>query len=135
MSARLLTAFALIVSTLTAAGCQTAPIRNVTGASLSAAPGTTLTMDQVAKAIGRAGQRLGWQIEQVRPGELTGTLKLRSHVAVVSITHDTLTFSIRYRESTNLLQSGQEIHKRYNTWVRNLEMGIQQEVAIGSAAR
>jgi hypothetical protein len=125
----------LIVSALTAGGCRTAPIRNVTDARLNAAPGTTLTMDQVATAIWRAGQGLGWQINPVRPGELTGMLKLRSHVAVVSITHDTTSFNITYRESTNLLQSGQEIHKRYDTWVRNLELRIQQEVAAASAAR
>jgi hypothetical protein len=128
------TALVVIIATmLVVAGCRTAPVRNVTDARLNAAPGATLTMDQVARAIWRGGQEQGWQISEVRPGELTGTLKVRSHVAVVTITHDTSRFSIRYRDSTNLLQSEGEIHKRYNTWVRNLEAAIQRELAAASA--
>ena len=124
---------AIIATTLAVAACRTAPIRNVTNTPLNAAPRESLTMDEVAKAIWRGGQEQGWQISEVRPGELVGTLKLRSHVAVVTITHDTSRFSITYRDSTNLLQSEGEIHKRYNTWVRNLEAAIQRELATASA--
>lgn len=124
---------AIIATTLVVAACRTAPIRNVTNAPLNEAPRASLTMDEIAKAVWRGGQEQGWQISEVRPGELIGTLKLRSHVAVVTITYDTSRFSIAYRDSTNLLQSGSEIHKRYNTWVRNLEAAIQRELATASA--
>jgi hypothetical protein len=123
----------MIATILVVAACRTAPIRNVTDAPLNAPPGARLTMEEVATAIWRGGQEQGWQISEVRPGELTGTLRLRSHVAVVTITHDTSRFSIRYRDSTNLLQSGDDIHKRYNTWVRNLDLAIQRELATASA--
>jgi hypothetical protein len=127
------TTLVVIATMLVVAGCRTAPIRNVTNVPLNAAPGARLTMDEVAKAIWRGGQKQKWQISEVRPGELIGTLTIRSHVAVVTITHDTSHFSITYRDSTNLRESGSEIHKRYNTWVRNLEAAIQRELAAASA--
>jgi hypothetical protein len=98
-------------------------------APVAAAPSVRLTTDDVAQAVFRAGSRLGWQIEPVTPGTLRGTLKLRQHVAVVSITHDTSTFRITYQDSTKLRYDGQQIHRRYNHWVQNLERAIQMEIA------
>ncbi len=115
--------------------CRTAPIRNVPDTPLASAPGARLTLKEVSKAIWRAGRDLGWRIDEVRPGELTGTLKIRRHVAVVAIVHDTSTFRISYKDSANLLHAGEEIHKRYNTWVRNLETAIQREVGQLSSSR
>jgi len=113
---------------LATAACRTAPVHNVV-APLAPAPGARLTMNDVAQAVWRAGNRLGWQIETVSPGALRGTLKLRQHVAVVAIAHDTSTVRITYQDSTNLRYDGQEIHKRYNQWVQNLERAIQVELA------
>jgi hypothetical protein len=118
----------LLAVVLATAACRTAPVHNVV-APLAPAPGTRLSMDDVAQAIWRAGNRLGWQIETVSPGALRGTLKLRQHVAVVAIAHDTSTVRITYQDSTNLKYDGQEIHRRYNQWVQNLERGIQMELA------
>jgi hypothetical protein len=111
------------------------PIYNVKDVTLATSPGSVLTMEQVSKAIWTAGRRLRWQIVEVRPGEMTGTLKLRSHVAVVSILHDTSRFSITYKDSTNLLHSNAEIHRNYNNWIRNLERQIQVEVGNSSSGR
>jgi hypothetical protein len=113
---------------LAAGACRTVPVRNVTG-PLGSAPTTRLTMDEVRQAIRRAAEKLGWQIESVAPGTLTGTLKLRKHVAVVTITHDTSTFTITYKDSTNLHYDGREIHRQYNNWVQNLEAAVRSEIA------
>lgn len=113
---------------LAAGACRTVPVHDVT-APLAPAPTTRLTMDEVGQAIWRAGQKRRWQIETVAPGTLTGTLKRRKHVAVVTITHDTSTFTITYKDSTNLHYDGREIHKRYNHWVQNLESAIRREIA------
>lgn len=110
-------------------GCRTVPILTVTNAPLGAAPGTKPTMEEVSRVIWSAGKKLGWAIQEVRPGELTGTLTLRSHVAVVAITHDTSTFTINYRDSRNLLHQDQHIHRNYNNWVNNLAKTIQSEMA------
>lgn len=110
-------------------GCRTATIQNITNAPLAPAPNARVTMEDVSKAIWAAGKKLGWVIQDVRPGELTGTLSLRQHVAVVTITYDTSTFSINYKDSQNLKHQGQEIHRKYNHWVQNLAKSIQAETA------
>jgi hypothetical protein len=113
---------------LAAGACRTAPVYNV-AVPIATAPNTRLTLQQVGQAIYRAGNGLGWRMETVAPGTLTGTLSMRSHVAVVTITHDTTTYRINYKDSTNLLYEGDQIHKRYNTWVRNLDQAIRREIA------
>jgi hypothetical protein len=61
---------------------------------------------------------------------LTGRLALRTHVAVVDIAHDTNSYSIKYRESTNLQAEGGMIHKNYNGWIQNLEKGIRTQLQL-----
>jgi len=119
----------LLVLFVAVSGCRTAPIQNVTRAPLPAVPTTKVTVHDVSKAIATAGGRLGWVMQEVRPGELQGTLTVRKHVAVVVVTHDTSTFSIDYKDSQNLLHQGDEIHRNYNKWVQNLRQAIQAEVA------
>ena len=127
----------LVVAVLIACigGCRTVPIQDVRNTPLGTAPSTNLNIQEVSKAIWAAGAKLGWVIKEVRPGELTGTLSLRRHVAVVTITHDTSTFNITYKDSQNLLQQGQEIHRNYNRWVQNLVKEIQTQTALVSARR
>ena len=110
-------------------GCATtAPIVNVSNMSLNAPSGTSVTLEDVSQAIRAAGKRLGWEMSEIRPGELSGTLALRKHLAVVTITHDTSTFSITYRSSVNLRYRGNTIHRNYNNWISNLAKGIQAEM-------
>jgi hypothetical protein len=108
-------------------GCITAPIYDVVNAPVVA--NRTATMDDVQKAIVRAGTQLGWQITPESPGKLTGRLALRTHTATMDITHDVQTYSIKYRDSTNLQAEGGQIHKNYNGWIQNLEKGIRAQLA------
>jgi hypothetical protein len=117
-------------------GCRTtAPILTVTNAPLGSSPGSKVSLEEVSRAIWAAGKRLGWEMQEVRSGELTGTLTLRKHLAVVAITHDTSTFSITYRNSLNLRYHDNEIHRQYNNWVNNLARGIQAEMVRPRDAR
>jgi hypothetical protein len=120
----------MAVSVLAVAGCTTAAIYNVENAPVMVPPGKTVTMNDVQTAILRAGGALGWQITPDTPGHLTGRLALRTHVAVVDIAHDTNSYSIRYRESTNLQAEGGMIHKNYNGWIQNLEKGIRTQLQL-----
>ena len=86
-------------------------------------------MDEVGRAIVRAGTGLGWQMNQDRPGHMTGRLALRNHVAVVDIDYTPKTYSIKHRESTNLDYSGTTIHRNYNGWVQNLDKAIRAQLA------
>jgi hypothetical protein len=117
---------ALLLTLVVASGCRTAPILAIRGAPLPTAPGGA-TQDQLDEAIWRAGRKLGWKIERIRPGLLRGTLRFKRHVAVVSISHDGRTMNIDYEDSENLLYSGERIHHNYNELVKKLAARIQQE--------
>ena len=62
------------------------------------------------------------------PGRLTGRLALRQHTAVIDIEHDAKSYSIKYRDSTNLDARDGMIHKNYNNWVQNLDKGIRAQL-------
>ena len=114
------------------AGCRTSEVYNVQQASLSTPPAAE--MMQVENAIRRAGGGLGWQIKRAdpqQPGHLIGRLPIRSHVAEVDIKHTTETFSISYKDSTNLDYDSAEgkIHSNYNGWIQNLRNAIVREAS------
>jgi hypothetical protein len=120
----------MAAAALAVAGCTTAAIYNVDNAPITVQPDKTVTMNDVQMAIMRAGGALGWQITPDNPGHLTGRLALRTHVAVVDIRHDTKSYSIKYRDSTNLQAEGGNIHKNYNGWIQNLEKGIRTQLSL-----
>ena len=105
--------------------CRTADLYNVQNA-----PGASkaVSMADVETAIRRAGHGLGWQITPQGPGRAEGTLALREHRAVVDITYDTKSYSIKYKDSTNLDASDGQIHKNYNGWIQNLDKAISREL-------
>lgn len=117
----------LLVAGLALGACRSAPIYNVSTATMATPQGAAL--EQVADAIKRAGITKGWQMIEKGPGEIEGRLNLRTHVAVVTITFDTQQFSIAYKDSANLKYDGSTIHKNYNSWVQNLEKAILAQTA------
>ena len=118
--------FAVAVLALFALGCTTKPIYNVTNAPVSTAQQASL--DDVRQAIQRAGASLGWQMQPDAPGHMLGTLALRNHVAVVDINYTPRTYSITYKDSTNLDADGKNIHNNYNGWIQNLDRTIQAQL-------
>ena len=112
------------------AGCATPhPVRNVNDEPVVAPAGRAVSLDEVGKAILRAGGTLGWQMKLVEPGYIVGTLKLRSHVAVVDIRYTTKNYNITYKDSTNLNYDGTNIHNNYNGWISNLDRAIKTQLA------
>jgi hypothetical protein len=105
---------------------RTAPIQEGGGEFVGHA-----TLAQRADEIRRAGASLGWIMESQRPGQMRGTLNLRSHQAVVDIPYDTRRFAIRYASSTNLDYNGAVIHRNYNSWVQNLQNAILVQSGVG----
>jgi hypothetical protein len=108
-------------------GCRNAPIYNVSEAPVVANK-KAVTMDDVEKAIVRAGAALGWQMKPIEPGLIEGQLHLRTHVAIVNIKYDTKNYNITYKDSTNLDYDGTNIHKNYNGWIQNLDNGIRAQL-------
>jgi hypothetical protein len=121
----------LATAALVFAGCSTTqPIHNVQNAPFVLPSGKSLTMSAASKAIAQAGASLGWQMEMAGPGRLGGRLALRQHVAVIELEHDTKSYSIKYRDSTNLEARDGTIHKAYNVWIENLDKAIRNQIQV-----
>jgi hypothetical protein len=113
------------------AACGTVqPIQNVEKAPIILPPGKSVNMSQVTTAIMRAGSRLGWQMQPEAPGRLSGRIALRTHAAVIDVEHDTKSYSIKYRDSTNLEARDGMIHRNYNGWIQNLDKNIRAELTL-----
>lgn len=110
------------------AGCAGAPVYNVSGSPVNTNSGKA-SLDDIGKASKTAGINLGWQMRDVKPGHIVGTLNLRSHQAVVDVTYNTKSYDIGYKDSSNLNYNGSTIHKNYNSWVQNLDRNIQAQLS------
>jgi hypothetical protein len=88
-------------------------------------------MDEVRKEIIAAGVAAGWQMAAGKPGEIVGTLNIRSHQAVVSIPYTTKTYSILYKDSMNLKYdaTAQTIHENYASWIQRSDGAIRTRLA------
>ena len=105
-----------------------APVQNIMQAPIP--PGPAVNVDNVQKAIVRAGVTLGWQMTPRAPGHIEGVLNIRKHQAVVDITFDDKQYTVMYRTSTNLDydEKNRTIHSNYNGWIKNLQKGILAQV-------
>jgi hypothetical protein len=122
------TAVAAAALVVLASGCRiNAPVYNVVDAPVVASKANP-SLDDVEKAIMRAGAGLGWQMKTVKPGSMVGTLLLRTHVAVVDINYNAKSYNINYKDSTDLKYDGQTIHPNYNGWIQNLDKAIKAQL-------
>lgn len=112
----------LALSMVLIAGCRTAPIYSVDNAEISGSG--KHNANDVGQAIIRAGNSLGWQMKQAKPGTIIGTIHLRKHMAQVEITYNAKAYSINYKDSAELKYDGSTIHSNYNGWVQNLNRAI-----------
>jgi hypothetical protein len=124
-----LVAAAVAGAALFVAGCVTKPVYDVTSAPVASSKANP-TMDDIGKAIVRAGAGLGWQMQPTQPGSILGTLALRDHKAVVDVTYDLKSYSIKYKDSTNLDYDGTKIHGNYNGWIQNLDKAIRTQLSL-----
>ncbi len=113
-------------------GCRAgAPIYEVKSAPVPSPSGKELTLEQVRKEIMAAGVAAGWQMTDVKPGELLATYNLRSHQAVVSIPYTTKDYSILYKNSSNLKYdaAAKTIHQNYAGWIQRLDGAIRSRLS------
>jgi hypothetical protein len=103
----------IIVSLALLAGCGAALVRNVDAAMITG----NHSVANVEKAIVRAGTDLGWMMTKKSDKHIVGKLALRTHLAVIDITFDKNSHSIKYKDSTNLGYNGSSIHSNYNGWI------------------
>ena len=98
-------------------------------APVSNANGKKLATQQVRAAIVTAGTSLGWTMRDAGPNKLEGTLRIRTHTAVVDIPYNDRAYSIVYKSSEGLDAGSNTIHNNYNGWVQNLDRAIKTEIA------
>jgi len=121
---------AVLAATVALTACNTiAPIQNVDSVPVSNSANEKLSAEEVRAAIVRAGAGLGWIMKDAGPGTINGTLILRTHTAEVQIPYSAASYSIVYKSSINLQESGGKIHRNYNGWVQNLNRGINAQLA------
>jgi hypothetical protein len=109
-------------------GCRSNPVYNVTGAPVITSTRSYKASD-VRYAIQQAGASLGWQMKDVRPGLIVGTLYVRDHMAQVDIPYNRQSYSIIYRDSSNLGYDGVNIHSNYNSWIQSLSAAINSRLS------
>ena len=119
---------AVVAVVLLVAGCTSRPIMNIPDTPVVTGEGKPLTPDQVRNAIVAAGNGLGWVMTPVAPDVVNGRLSLRTHLAIVDVRYTATTYSITYKDSTNLDYQNGQIHKNYNGWIENLDHGIHNEL-------
>lgn len=121
---------------LAAMGCRGGgQIYNVQNAPITTATGKGVTLDQVTKAIIEAGTERKWTMAVVKPGLIVGTLNVRSHQAVVDIAYNTKSYSITYKDSTNLKYNAEQktIHENYRSWIQYLDNAIKTRLVTAGS--
>src|SRR5437762_7756330 len=101
-------ALALVITIAITACARNAPVYNLPEAPVTASK-PNASLDEVGKAIIRAGATLGWQMKQVKPGLILGTLNVREHMAAVDVQYTPQSYSIQYKDSSNLNYDAQKI--------------------------
>lgn len=109
-------------------GCRSNPVYNVEDTPISTST-SGYSLRDVRDAIQQAGVSLGWQMQDVKPGLIVGTLYLRDHMAQVEIPYSRSSYSILYKDSQNLNYDGANIHSNYNGWVQRLNGAINAQLS------
>jgi hypothetical protein len=126
---RYVTVMVLVAAVLILAGCQRiVPVHNV--------PVTQVYVPAegdgsvIREAIVAGGRAKGWRMSHESPGHIVGYLALRDHTASVDIFYDAESYSVQYKDSTNLKYDGARIHRNYNKWIILLDQQIQAKLPI-----
>ncbi len=114
----------ILTALLTLVGCKNKPVYNVEKAPIT----KSHNLEELSKAIKRAGASLGWRMKDEVPGEIVGILNLRKHMAKIKIIYNTENYSINYLDSSELNYDGGSIHSNYNGWIQNLDKNIQAQI-------
>lgn len=125
--------FVFCITSVAMTGCRGGgEIYNVKDAPVITASGKTPSLEEMQKAILTAGAGLNWSMAVVKPGHIVGTLNVRSHQAVVDIVYNSKTYSITYKDSTNLKYDAEKktIHENYRSWIQNLDNNIRNRMTV-----
>ena len=129
MSLKQLALVAFFTSVFAFVGCGGgAPVLNINNHPVAPKSGSKNVKD-IKRTIVLAGSRLGWQMHPVRPGLVRATRFSQGFMAKVDISYTSQSYSITYKDSSNLKYDGQKIHGRYNQWIKQLHKHIRAGLA------
>lgn len=89
-----------------------------------------LSLPEISKSILKAGTGRGWKMKETGPGEITAKINVRTHSATIVITYSQTSYSITYKDSTNLKYKNGKIHRNYNKWINFLKTDIDLELSF-----
>jgi hypothetical protein len=122
----------LLIIAVTLVGCKnTMLVHDYIDQPVPSYAQETSTTNSLEKSIVSAAISLGWTAQVVDQANIIATLKIRTHRLVVDISHDDKSFSIKYKDSTNLLYDGENIHRQYDNWINNLINSINAFTVSG----
>ncbi len=87
-----------------------------------------MTLSEISDVIELSAINRKWLVEEQYPGLLTLTHRKKTHVAVVEVSFNQSGYSMKYKNSSDLLYNGSTIHRNYNRWVANLELDIEMNL-------
>ncbi len=124
---KLLKLFSIVGLVIALTACGGHPVKSITGQSVVSVSDKAVSKDLVRNAIIKAGVHRGWVMKEVKDGVIKGEVTVRKHYAVIEITYDAESYSIKYVDSTGLDYdpSMHTIHRQYNNWITYLDRSIQ----------
>ncbi len=122
---KIISAIFIICCSLVISGCA----KKVVPLPVSNAVAFNLTENQVKEAIFSVASQRGYKISNVEPNKIELTLDVRTHKLILNINYTNTSYQISYKDSNNLDYDGRKIHRRYKTWVNNLDSDIQIELS------
>jgi hypothetical protein len=130
----LLSVMLMLMVSNAACAKRSVPVVNYENQAIVGTSDKANSLEDIGKRVAAAAISKGWSLSGVEPGRVTATLVVRGkHTTVVDITYTEKTFSIKYKDSTNMLydrdKDGNEtIHTNYNRWVSSLLIAINKEL-------
>lgn len=117
----------------TACGFNKAKVLDIHDAKVTLPDGVVPSDAVVRDAILRALAERTWTVEGEEPHTIVASVSAGGHSATAGISYDDLHYSIKRLESSpGLKYDGIEIHRRYNTWIKNLRKTIDKQLLMTS---
>jgi hypothetical protein len=99
------------------------PIYNIFHQDLPLLP-NTLTEQEIGNIIIEAAKNRGWSCIQKEPNKIICKHKAGRHHATIEISFTQHDFSIKHINAGHLDAGKDQVHRRYNTWIKMLENTI-----------
>jgi hypothetical protein len=104
-------------------------IQDIENTEIFTGSGTKPNLAQVRAAIVQAVVKKTWRPKDIDDNNIEATLSKGQKKAVVTISYTTEKYSIKHKSSHLLLEKDGSIHRRYNSWVRGLQITINKNLS------